>query len=53
MLLGDISARKIAIPKLKGTPMRSAIPEVTRVPKNIRKYTKRFSAFNRVPIGIC
>jgi hypothetical protein len=31
-VLGAISTRKIAIPKLNGTPMSSAIAEVTSVP---------------------
>jgi hypothetical protein len=32
MALGAISTRKIAMPKLKGTPMRRARPDVTSVP---------------------
>ena len=31
-MLGDISARNMAIPRLRGTPMRRAIAEVTMVP---------------------
>jgi hypothetical protein len=33
MLLGAISTRKIAMPKLNGTPISRAMPEVTSVPK--------------------
>src|SRR5216683_2844914 len=47
---GAISARKIAIPRLMGTPIMTAIRAVTRVPKMYGRAPKPTAASQLVPV---